>query len=298
MKKANLSQTAQLIAESICILAENQKFKFLVPDNSAELSRLFSQQRVSFVNQTKLLRALRNNLLNRAIPGITLHYLLRKKRVEEFVRCAITDGFRQIVVLGAGFDTLCLRLGAEFSDVEFIEIDRFESQLQKIRTLNKHKLSFPNLSFFAGDLEKQTLEETLNSLLFNPEIKTFFVAEGLLMYLSEAKVRRFFSAVREICRAETRFAFTSMGKSGDGKIRFKNSSNIVDLWLDLHGEPFKWGISETNLPLFLSELGCDLIALETEQDFRRLYLNTSALQNETLAQGEFLCLAQTRKQNA
>ncbi len=298
LKKTNLSQTAQLIAESICFLAANRKFKFLVPNDSAELSYLFSQKRIHPINQTKLIRALRNNLLNRAIPGITLHYLLRKKRIEEFVRCAIGDGFRQIIILGAGFDTLGFRLGAEFSDVEFIEIDHFESQLQKIRTLNKHALSFPNLSFFAGDLDKQTLGEILNSALFNPQKKTFFIAEGLLMYLSEAKVRRLFSSINEVCRDETRFAFTFMNKRSDGKIRFKNSSNFVDFWLDLHGEPFKWGISETNLPLFLVDLGHDLIALETDQNFRESYLNTSDLQNEMLAQGEFLCLVQAGKTDA
>jgi methyltransferase (TIGR00027 family) len=194
VREIKLSKTAKLIAESIYFLSSRQKFNPLIPRSSAELSRIFSENSVLRIHQTKFFRALRNSLLNRAIPGITLHYVLRKRRIEDFVRLAISKDFKQIVIIGAGFDTLGLRLGWEFPNIKFVEIDRFESQLEKVRTLKKHQILFPNLSFLSGDLEKTTLGKILQSSLFDPNLKTFFIAEGLLMYLSEEKVRDVFLA--------------------------------------------------------------------------------------------------------
>jgi O-methyltransferase involved in polyketide biosynthesis len=43
-------------------------------------------------------------------PGILLHYALRKKCINGLVRSALADGVAQIVVIGAGFDSLSSEL--------------------------------------------------------------------------------------------------------------------------------------------------------------------------------------------
>ena len=49
-------------------------------------------------------------------PGIVRHWMLRKKWIELRVRAAIADGADQVVVLGAGFDTLGVRMAVERPD--------------------------------------------------------------------------------------------------------------------------------------------------------------------------------------
>ena len=49
--------------------------------------------------------------------------MMRKRWIESRVRAAIADGASQLVVLGAGFDTLGVRLAVERPDFRVVEID-------------------------------------------------------------------------------------------------------------------------------------------------------------------------------
>src|SRR5690606_20255710 len=57
------------------------------------------------------------------LGGIFAHYLARKRWIEREVRRAMADGIRQVVVVGAGFDTLAWRLHEELPNAKFFEFD-------------------------------------------------------------------------------------------------------------------------------------------------------------------------------
>lgn len=290
--KNKSSSTASLIAESLYTLSHDKRLNSLIPNRLSEMAYLFGNKKFSLIKNNILFRSVFNFLQNKTIPGIKLHYLLRKKRIEEFVRAAIDQGFQQIIVLGAGFDSLSMRLSPEFPKIEFIEIDFPSTQFRKIEVLNKNNLTFPNLSFISIDLTRQSLSGKLTSSLFETNVKSCFVAEGLLMYLEETDVRKIFSSIQKASSKDLLFIFTFMDKnSHESKIRFKNSSALVDIWLHLHGEPFKWGINHLLLPEFLTGFNFEPVKLETDETFRRLYLTDKNLCDEVLAQGEYLCLA-------
>ena len=66
------------------------------------------------------------------IPGILLHYALRKKCISELARSALAKGISQVAMLGAGFDPLCSELQREFPDAQFGEIDHPATQRHKV----------------------------------------------------------------------------------------------------------------------------------------------------------------------
>src|SRR3954463_10787428 len=53
------------------------------------------------------------------VPGLCLHFMLRKRWIEHAVRSALARGARRVVVIGAGYDTLALRLAREFPALRF-----------------------------------------------------------------------------------------------------------------------------------------------------------------------------------
>ncbi len=129
------SSTATLIAAATVFLARDARVSDLVPSGAAEwcarclevLSRL---KTVDTVSHPALRWAAR--LAERAsVPGLLLHFMLRKRWIEEAVRAALTEACGQVVVIGAGFDTLALRLSREFPRVSFIEIDHPATQKYK-----------------------------------------------------------------------------------------------------------------------------------------------------------------------
>jgi len=125
LKANRASATAYLIAESVVFLSQNEAIKLLLQPKTIELSKHFADSRslsnklVYLAKQRKFLRPFFIALENVVIPGIQLHYLVRKRRLEEIALAALAKNFKQIVVFGAGFDTLALPFAQKFSKRRF-----------------------------------------------------------------------------------------------------------------------------------------------------------------------------------
>ncbi|PYS48941.1 MAG: hypothetical protein DMF68_11625 [Acidobacteria bacterium] len=231
MRDDKPSATAYLIARSTYLLSRDPALGYLVPEQSAELSRWFIETQCRF---RKSLDAITNfqpiaHALERlTIPGIRLHYALRKRYLEEVARDSLRRGTRQIVVIGAGFDTLALRLSLEFKETAFFEIDHPATQREKKRVIENHQMISDNLHFVALDIAHRNLEESLLAQTsYSPRAQTLFIAEGVLMYLSLAEVNLIFQFIREHSgRFESRFAFTFVEMQEDGRIGFRKSSPV------------------------------------------------------------------------
>jgi methyltransferase (TIGR00027 family) len=112
-----------------------------------------------------------------------LHYIVRKRYLEDVARECLAEGIRQVVVLGAGFDTLAWRLHHEYSEVCFIELDHPATQQAKKQILQKHGYIPQNLRLLPLDLAQTSLQDSLLACPhYNPALPSLFIAEGLLMY--------------------------------------------------------------------------------------------------------------------
>jgi methyltransferase (TIGR00027 family) len=229
------------------------------------------------------------------IPGIQLHYALRKLYLEEVARAALAERFRQVGIFGAGYDTLALRLHETFPDALFIELDHPATQRRKTQALAaRHDTSqISNLHFLPIDLTRQRLNAALRKFDgYRADAPTLFIAEGLLMYLSPVEVDDLFQTIRESGGPFSRFAFTFMEPQGDGRINFRTRSRVVDLWLNLRREVFKWGIKRSELDRYLAARGFAIRDLATHETFRRRYLEPhTLLARLPLAAGEYVCVA-------
>ncbi len=298
MKANRASATAYLIAESAVFLSQDEAVKPLLQSKTIELSKNFANSRpfsdklVYLAKQRKFLRPFFSALENLVIPGIQLHYLVRKRRLEEIALDALALDFKQIVIFGAGFDTLTLRLHKIFPKVNFIEIDYPTTQTAKKYVIEKHGLANDNLKFISLDLTENSLTQTiLDTDYFRPNTKTLFVAEGLFMYLTESEIENLFDFVRQNGAKHSQFAFTFMERHADNRIAFRNSSKLVDFWLKMRGEPFRSGFNHSELLDFLNEKDFTLKSLDFTETFRQRYLTSPELQKLPLADGESLCLA-------
>jgi methyltransferase (TIGR00027 family) len=225
------------------------------------------------------------------LPGVQLHYALRKACIEGLVRTALVDGFDRIWVVAAGFDWLAPRLHTEFPSVQFVEIDHPATQKVKrdvcLRTLTMGS----NLAFVAADLKGQPLSVVVDSVDLTRNHGNVFVFEGIAMYLTEEEVCAIFRDIVRISGARTRVVFTFMNVERAGAIRFSNASGLIDLWLGFRHEPFAWGIAASALPGFLEALGFRCLKVFDADELRREHLTAEHL-NVTLAEGECICLAE------
>ena len=120
-----------------------------------------------------------------SIPGIYLHYALRKLCIEQIAK-EFLDGAQveQVVVIAGGFDPLLAMLSQQYASTAFFELDHPATQQAKKSALTKLG-SANNLTLIPVDLTKQSVFEVLRSSSFSLNKPTLFIAEGITMYLDE-----------------------------------------------------------------------------------------------------------------
>jgi methyltransferase (TIGR00027 family) len=303
LKEGKASQTALGVAAWMLLGAGKSDHEGVLPDGAAELTRSL----LDTVPRAKRLAAQFTGSgfleawakLNERVwtPGMALHIRTRKRYVDDAARQALADGAGQVVVLGAGFDTLAPRLARKFPDVRFFEVDHPPTQDLKQRALSFNGIVEPNLHFLPADFRKTTLETILGR---HPEYstakKSFFVAEGLTMYLAGATVDQLFRSVQRIAPGGSRLAFTFVEMKEDGTLIIMRFPRLVLLRLRLAGEPFLWGLMHRDLGSFLSERGFRLLDAPGVHEIRERYL--THLDDQTLPGWEHLALAELKQDAA
>lgn len=307
MKEPGASQTAWIVAAATASLALDPALGRLVPPAAVQptLACLrapasgggWKRRTIRWWGRPWCRRLIRRYESAR-LPGFSLHVAARKRLIEDACRDAIAHGFRQVVVLGAGYDTLALRLHREFPRVHCVEVDRAPTQRVKRSAALARELPSPTLDLVAADLSRQDLVEVLGACpAFRPGLDTVYIAEGLLMYLSESAVSGLVASVGAHgggSAGRVRLVFTFMEPGPGGTAAFAGASPRVDRWLRRQGEPLRWGIRREAIGPWLAARGFDLLDLAGPQTFRQRVLAGIVAEDVPLPTGEFVCVAERR----
>jgi methyltransferase (TIGR00027 family) len=301
MRPGSASSTALLIARSMVVASGNPAWRSLYDRDAVELCAAFLEDHQVFgalrlwCYRRAWYREALGLLEHLTLPGIQLHYALRKKWIEAEVRAGLLDGFSEVRVIGAGFDTLAWRLAREFPSAQFVEVDHPATQGAKVESLQQLDRACGNVSFRTLDLEQTGPMNALEAEDRRAGVDTVVIAEGVLMYLSEASVRRFFEGLLRRSSGQLRVIFTFMVPDRRGRIRFHNSSRLVGFWLRVKGEPFTWGMAPANIEGYLAGLGYRLTSLFGHEELRARYLMGAAAEGSEIAVGEWLAVAEAAR---
>ncbi|HYL25538.1 MAG TPA: class I SAM-dependent methyltransferase, partial [Burkholderiales bacterium] len=210
MRADRPSSTAALIAAATVLLAGDARFAQFVPPGAADIcARCLTPRQLLLTRLRWLARAAERA----TIPGLMLHFMLRKRWIERAVRGAIARGCRRVVVIGAGYDTLAARLAPPFPAVRFTEVDHPATQAVKRAAI----AASANLQFVAADLARVPLRQALPA----SREASVFIAEGLLMYLAAPEVDALLASL------DGEIIFTVMEPAPGGRIAFHNAT-----WLE------------------------------------------------------------------
>jgi len=198
------------------------------------------------------------------MPGQFEAFAHRKAFCERQVRKGIEAGASQVLVLGAGYDTLGWRLAPEFAKVNFFEIDHPATARMKAKGIDA--MGQPsNLLLIAEDLaERQLVDVLYADATWNSMAPTVIVAEGLLMYLPPEAVGALFEQCAAVTGADSRFAFTYVGTRSDGRPDAGPWTRLVLWLLKVGGEPWLWSIPTEELCPFLNEHDWTIADEQTE----------------------------------
>jgi methyltransferase (TIGR00027 family) len=109
---------------------------------------------------------------------------------------AVRAGCRQVVILGAGFDTRAYRLD-ELAGVTLFEVDHPATQTEKReRVAAALPPAKAKLVWAAVDFERDSLAERLDACGHDAAAPTAWIWEGVVMYLADDAVRATLDTVR------------------------------------------------------------------------------------------------------
>ena len=183
---------------------------------------------------------------DRMMPGQWEGFGYRKVFINEQVKNAIEGGAEQVLVLGAGFDTLCVRLAPDYPRVDFYEIDHPATSQAKAKGVANCG-SPENLQLVAADLADCSLSDALSHAPnWDSSKSSVVIAEGLLQYLDDANVHQLFREVAECVYPKSRFIFTHA---------IPQSRKLLQAILKLISEPFLSSVSSADLPEYIQNCG-------------------------------------------
>jgi len=286
------SSTPYIIAASTVLLSFDKRGARVVPpDRKHWCERLLStriRHRVLLGSvRYALPQAIWRMIERLTLPGIMLHYQLRKNWIERLVRASLQQDFSQVVVLGAGLDTLALRLGDEPNPPRLFEFDDPATQAAKVRSIGAFGASH-RIVFVHADLATDDWLSKFHRLV-DPNRPTFVIAEGVLKYLPEAAVRRIVQAVAELPVPQVRFALTYMERHPDLPAGFHPRSQLLERCLAWTGQRIMWTARPDEVQAMLASHGLNLLETQTPQDLRRqagCSVDPSELQGENVVLAE------------
>jgi methyltransferase (TIGR00027 family) len=260
MRKDKPSKTARKVALNVVTLGAKPGMDEVLPPGVVEATaRLLVASGAVGAAAVRWSRSRRAVAVYEAfdwmMPGQFEAFAHRKAFCEHQVREGIGAGATQVLVLGAGYDTLGWRLAPEFAGVGFFEIDH--PATARLKAIGIAELGQrDNLHLIQEDLGERRLVEVLTANnSWDRTAPSVVVAEGLLMYLPPTAPRDLFGQCAEITGAGSRIAFTYVGTGVDGRPDAGRWTGLV-LWiLKASGEPWLWSMRPKELARFLEETG-------------------------------------------
>lgn len=288
------SSTATTILRSLVLQSHDPARRPLIPsawnDAHERLLRAVDPKGAAWIEKSKSAGFRRRlYLLERLLlPGVQVHYILRKRFVEDLARnCIQNDEFTQVVSIAAGFDSLCYRMHWEFPSVNFFELDHPATQAAKRRGLDALGYS-SSLSLLPVDLHRATLADTLLAEpAYDRSARTLFIAEGLLMYLDVKIINTIFETIYHHSGPGSCLAFTFIEHlEGVG-----GGTRLLKWWLRSRSEPFSWAIPREDLEEFVGGLLFDLDEVVDADKLRENYLVPAGLGGMLSTRGELIAVA-------
>ena len=215
MKQGRMSQTALKVALGLVTLSVKDDWAQRLPPRLVDVSERLLLASGSPGYGPRLMRVSKQPWMIRIyqfqdlmIPGQFEAFGYRKIFMQQQVEAAIEQGARQVLIVGAGFDTLCLRLAPQHTPVQFFEIDHPATSAAKARGIAVEGQP-ANMKQIAVDLGQRALSTVLaEDSRWQSSLPSVIVAEGLFQYLTDDEVRGLLVDVATRVPPGSRFVFS------------------------------------------------------------------------------------------
>jgi len=210
-------------------------------------------------------------LIQRRIPGALASGLARTRLIDDLLELSIREGARQVIILGAGFDSRNLRL-ASLQKLPVVEIDHPDTARRKLKILKAHMSSFPsNTRYLSIDFNQQSLEELFRQQHVDLSVPTALIWEGVTNYLHREAINAVFALAGSMAKGSS-VIFTYIDRMVlEYPAAFFGAERLIRDLDDIE-ERWTFGFCPEELPSYLDSCGMILKEDKGAAEYRQQYL--------------------------
>ena len=253
------SRTSILTAAARALGSREPDASVRNPDWAAD--RLIGPAELALITDHPISKALdrdfRDAMDDPEVFGFVWLMLVRTRFIDEHMVRAIRNGATQVVILGAGFDSRAHRFAELLKDATIIEIDYGATQEYKQRRVDAALGGAPaNVVYAPIDFARESLGEVLRPAGFQSGRKTYYIAEGLSMYVPEEGMKETLRAIAAESAPGSALLLEYLNRGGLDVLR-KYPSGMIKNAFDW-GEPFVFGVPDGQDREYFLDVGLEL----------------------------------------
>ena len=201
----------------------------------------------------------------------------RTKHIDSVLLKELESGAKQVVIMGAGYDTRGYRFYKDFPKVRFFEVDLPVMVADKKKRVESKLSDLPNNVAYAPiDFNTQDLGRVLAKVGYKKDQKTLFIWEGVVMYLDAAAVESTLRFIAKAAAAGSSVVFDYLPPSVVEGTYTKDPYAIrVADFVRSQGEPFTFGIDPNKSGAFLKNQGLKQVSDIGHDEMVKRYMTSS-----------------------
>ena len=208
----------------------------------------------------------------RFFPGVCDAIVARTRFIDDCLETEIEAGLRQLVLLGAGYDTRALRFDCRAAGITVFELDHPATQAKKLDRYRRRLQAIPeHVVFVPVDFNAAQPDRALCEAGFDRAKKSFFIWEGMTYYIPPAAVHKTLSFVADIAPAGAALTFDYVPSAVISGTSHLIEAGRLTAALKQVGEEFLFGLDPDQAGPFLHRHGFQLITNQTAQSSNSLY---------------------------
>ena len=272
MKKDTPSRTAQYMALFRAVESARSKEKRLFHDPFASIFLDRCLNMVVKISSNPVIGNVTSKIIERQAPGAFSSGVARTKYIDDLLQKTINNGVKQVIILGAGFDTRSLRL--EFlKNISVIEIDHPDTAQFKIQKIKDLIGELPrNVKYYQIDFNEDSLIDLATRNNLNLNVPTTFIWEGVTNYLEYEAIDVTFEFMRKFPN-RSYIIFTYINKhvlNDPGSFQNIDKYNSI---LEKNEEKWTFGFDPEQLRDYLNKYDLTLLEDAGAIEYRKQYMS-------------------------
>jgi methyltransferase (TIGR00027 family) len=204
-------------------------------------------------------------------PGVNGFLVARERYIDDVLQSFLNKDLRQLVILGAGYDSRPYRFDLQ-GQVKTFEVDHPFTQADKLAKVQRIFSKIPeHVTYIPVDFNSQTLSERLPSSGYDPGLFSLFIWQGVTMYLTSAGVDSTLDFIAKNAPPGSAVVFDYVYQEVLDGIHKQSEISSMRRYRFITGEGLTFGIPEGGVGEFLGERGFRQVKDINRDDLKRTY---------------------------